>query len=119
MALSTRTILSPQYHWLVPGLLHPPKETNPLPSISHSPGPTSRLLWVDRHDINGIMEQFLFCVLLLSRLLFFFFFFILKINVTRNFFGEGSGNRLQCSCLENPRDGGTWGAAVCGTTDAT
>ena len=29
--------------------------------------------------------------------------------------GEGNGNPLQCSCLENPRDGGAW-AAVCGVT---
>ena len=28
--------------------------------------------------------------------------------------GEGSGNPLQCSCLENPRDGGAWWAAVHG-----
>ena len=28
--------------------------------------------------------------------------------------GEGNGNPLQCSCLENPRDGGAWWAAVCG-----
>ena len=26
--------------------------------------------------------------------------------------GEGSGSPLQCSCLENPRDGGAWWAAV-------
>ena len=26
--------------------------------------------------------------------------------------GEGNGNLLQCSCLENPRDGGAWWAAV-------
>ena len=26
--------------------------------------------------------------------------------------GEGNGNALQCSCLENPRDGGDWWAAV-------
>ena len=26
--------------------------------------------------------------------------------------GEGNGNTLQCSCLENPRDGGTWWAAI-------
>ena len=26
--------------------------------------------------------------------------------------GEGNGNPLQCSCLENPRDGGAWQAAV-------
>ena len=26
--------------------------------------------------------------------------------------GEGNGNPLQCSCLENPRDGGAWWAAI-------
>ena len=26
--------------------------------------------------------------------------------------GERNGNQLQCSCLENPRDGGAWWAAV-------
>ena len=39
--------------------------------------------------------------------------------------GEGKGNPLQCSCLENPRDGGAWWAAVygghteLGTTEVT
>ena len=28
--------------------------------------------------------------------------------------GEGNGNPLHYSCLENPRDGGAWWAAVCG-----
>ena len=28
--------------------------------------------------------------------------------------GGGNGDPLQCSCLENPRDGGTWWAAVYG-----
>ena len=28
--------------------------------------------------------------------------------------GEGNGNPLQCSCLENPRDGGAWWAVVYG-----
>ena len=28
--------------------------------------------------------------------------------------GEGNGNPLQCPCLENPRDGGAWRAAVYG-----
>ena len=28
--------------------------------------------------------------------------------------GEGTGNPLQCSCLENPRDGGAWWAAIYG-----
>ena len=29
--------------------------------------------------------------------------------------GEGNGNPLQCSCLENPRDGGAWWAAILGS----
>ena len=32
--------------------------------------------------------------------------------------GEGNGNSLQCSCLENLRDGGTWWAAVYGVTQS-
>ena len=28
--------------------------------------------------------------------------------------GEGNGNPLQCSCLENPRDRGAWWAAIYG-----
>ena len=32
--------------------------------------------------------------------------------------GEGSSNPLQCSCLENPRDGGAWWAAVYGVTQS-
>ena len=39
--------------------------------------------------------------------------------------GEGNGNPLQCSCLENPRDGGAWwgchlwGRTESDTTEAT
>ena len=29
-------------------------------------------------------------------------------------FGEGNGNTLQYSCLENPMDGGAWWATVRG-----
>ena len=32
--------------------------------------------------------------------------------------GGGHGNPLQYSCLENPRDGGTWWAAVSGRTES-
>ena len=32
--------------------------------------------------------------------------------------GEGHGNPLQCSCLENPRDRGAWWAAVYGVTQS-
>ena len=31
---------------------------------------------------------------------------------------EGDGNPLQCSCLENPRDGGAWWAAVSGVAQS-
>ena len=30
--------------------------------------------------------------------------------------GEGNGNPLQCSCLENPRDCGAWWVAIYGVT---
>ena len=32
--------------------------------------------------------------------------------------GEGNGNPLQCSCLENPRDGGAWWASVYGVAQS-
>ena len=32
--------------------------------------------------------------------------------------GEGNGNPLQCSCLENPRKGGAWWAAVYGVAQS-
>ena len=32
--------------------------------------------------------------------------------------GEGNGTPLQCSCLENPMDGGAWWAAVYGVAES-
>ena len=32
--------------------------------------------------------------------------------------GEGNGNSLQCSCLEKPRDGGAWWAAIYGVAQS-
>ena len=32
--------------------------------------------------------------------------------------GGGNGNPLQCSCLDNPRDGGAWWAAVYGVAQS-
>ena len=40
-----------------------------------------------------------------------------KVNVA-TIIGEGNGNPLQCSCLENPRDGGAWWAAVYGVAQS-
>ena len=33
-------------------------------------------------------------------------------------YGEGNGNPLQCSCLENPRDGGAWWVAIYGVAQS-
>ena len=38
----------------------------------------------------------------------------LKLSLKVFQHGEGNGNPLQCSCLENPRDGGAWWAAIYG-----
>ena len=37
----------------------------------------------------------------------------LHFHFSLSWIGEGNGNPLQCSCLENPRDGGALWAAVC------
>ena len=38
----------------------------------------------------------------------------LHFHLSLPLIGEGNGTPLQCSCLENPRDGGAWWAAVYG-----
>ena len=52
----------------------------------------------------------------LEFLLFTFCFPLIFIRASLVVLGEGSGNPLQYSCLENPMDGGTWWAAVPGVT---
>ena len=42
----------------------------------------------------------------------------LHFNFSLSCIGEGNGNPLQYSCLENPRDGGAWWAAVYGVTQS-
>ena len=42
----------------------------------------------------------------------------LPFHFSLSCFGEGNGNPLQCSCLENPRDGGVWWAAVSGVAQS-
>ena len=37
-----------------------------------------------------------------------------SLHFLLSYIGEGNGNPLQCSCLENPRDRGAWRAAVYG-----
>ena len=42
----------------------------------------------------------------------------LPFHLSLSCIGEGNGNPLQCSYLENPRDGGTWWAAVYGVAQS-
>ena len=42
----------------------------------------------------------------------------LHFHFSLTFIGEGNGNPLQCSCLENPRDRGAWWAAIYGVTQS-
>ena len=42
----------------------------------------------------------------------------LHFHLSLSCIGEGNANPLQCSCLENPRDGGAWWAAVYGVAQS-
>ena len=42
----------------------------------------------------------------------------LHFHFSLSYIGEGNGSPLQCSCLENPRDGGAWWAAVYGVAQS-
>ena len=44
--------------------------------------------------------------------------FTFTFHFSLSLIGDGNGNPLQCSCLENPRDGGAWWAAVHGVTQS-
>ena len=56
-------------------------------------------------DLLGLLGTNPFCFLYLWRQ---------EIGFIQLPWGEGNGTPLQCSCLENPRDGGAWWAAVPG-----
>ena len=42
----------------------------------------------------------------------------LHFNFSLSCIGEENGNPLQCSCLENPRNGGAWWAGVYGISQS-
>ena len=46
------------------------------------------------------------------------FTFTFHFHISLSCIGEGNGNPLQCSCLENPRDGEAWWAAVYGVAQS-
>ena len=41
-----------------------------------------------------------------------------SLSISLSCIGEGNGTPLQCSCLENPMDGGAWWAAVYGVAQS-
>ena len=43
---------------------------------------------------------------------------VIHFHFSLSCIGEGNGNPLQCSCLENPRDEGAWWAAVYGVAQS-
>ena len=65
-----------------------------IPWTEEPGGLQSMRSWRDGHDWATSLSLFLSCI------------------------GEGNGNPLQCSCLENPRDGGAWWATVYGVTQS-
>ena len=42
----------------------------------------------------------------------------LNLKVLKKSYGEGNGNPLQCSCLENPVDRGIWRTTVRGIAES-
>ena len=42
----------------------------------------------------------------------------LHFHFSLSYTAEGNGNPIQCSCLENPRNGGAWWAAVYGVAQS-
>ena len=42
----------------------------------------------------------------------------LHVHFSLSCMGEGNGNPLQCFCLEKPRDGGAWWAAIYGVAQS-
>ena len=43
---------------------------------------------------------------------------VTSLSLSLSCIEEGNGNPLQCSCLENPKDGGAWWAAIYGVAQS-
>ena len=82
---------------------------HPLPSLV--PSGSGQAQGQSEFEVSGgFCFIFLFCFQLRPERLPFHF--------SLSCIGEGNGNPLQCSCLENPRDGGAWWAAVYGVAQS-
>ena len=70
---------------------------------------------------NWIFFIFIFCKYLLKgpvKVAYFDPLTVVSMYSHHPLIGEGNGNPLQCSCLENPRDGEAWWAAVYGVAQS-
>ena len=63
----------------------------------HSTTLAWKILWTE--EPGGLQSMGLLGVYTIEQL---------HLHFSLSCIGEGNGNPLQCSCLENPRDGGTW-----------
>ena len=71
---------------------------------THSSTLAWKILWMEEAAVHGVAK-----LGTTERLHFHF---------SLSCIGEGNGNPLQCSCPENPRDGGAWWAAACGVAQS-
>ena len=70
----------------------------------HSSTVAWKIPWMEEAAVHGVAESDM-----TERLPFHF---------SLSCIGEGNGNPLPCSCLENPRDGGAWWAAIYGVAQS-
>ena len=90
LALKASSANGRRRQWHPTPLLLPGKSHGPMSLVGCSP-------W--GHEESGTTER-------------------LPFHFSLSCIGEGNGNPLQCSCLENPRDGGAWWAAIYGVTQS-
>ena len=81
--------------------------------VSHPYMTTGKTIALTRRTFVGKVISLLFNMLSESDTTDWLHFHFLLSSI-----GEGNGNPLQCSCLENPRDGGAWRAAIYGVAQS-
>ena len=95
-----------------------------FPQISECALKNTQYIVINKSDRASCLIEFINARFL--KILFFKCIYILMypywmlttIKYVKYIFGEGNGNPLQYSCLENPRDRGAWWAAVYGVVQS-
>ena len=92
-------------------------QEKPIPMAPHSSALAWKILWMEepgRLQSTGSQRVGRDWATSLSL----FTFRWLHFHFSLSGIGEGNGNPVQCSCFENPRDGGAWWAAVYGVAQS-